>query len=112
MRLRVRIAILATCVSVAFASATFAQEPPQKIQAGGGFMYILDSSAAFRNPVTLEAGPSWFAKVTGHVTPHFGVVGEVSVSYFDAYGRRGVRHHEDYSSWTWRDAAGVMLPGR
>ena len=69
--------------------AALAQEPP-KIQAGGGFMYIVNPWVAFNSPVSPDAGPSWFAKVTGHATPHFGVVGEASVSYYDGHGQRGI----------------------
>ena len=86
----VRIAALLSAMQVLSMSAAFAQEPP-KIQAGGGYMYIVDPWAAFNSPLTADAGAGWFAKVVGNVTPHIGAVGEVSASYYGAYGHRGIR---------------------
>lgn len=186
MRLRVEIAVVAACVSVALASATFAQEPP-KVQAGGGYMHIVDPWAAFNSPMTPADGLSWYTRGIGNVTPQFGPIAEVSGSHYGGYGHKGikgsariysilggvrvsplccarvspfahalagmvhsrfrgeaasfadateshcafafgggadiraaqvaadlmrVRHHENYSAWTLRISAGVMLPGR
>jgi hypothetical protein len=188
MRLMGRaVVLLAFCAALIGPVAAFAQEP-SKIQAGGGYLYLVDPWAAFNSPVHPDSGHGWFAKVVGNATPHFGAVGEATGSYYDAFGHKGVRgaarihsvlggvrvraccrviapfahavagmvhsrfrsnpqlssasdaterhfgmafgggadvrgihvatdlmrvaHHADYSAWTWRIAAGVMLPGR
>ena len=189
MRLpRPAVGLLVLCAKFVSPCAVVAQEPP-KIQAGGGYLHIVDPWAAFNSPVTPDFGHGWFAKVAGNATPHVGALGEVSGSYYGAYGHKGVRgsasihgvmggvmvhplccprvapfaqvlgglvhsrfrdeepqtstfdvterrfavalgggvdvrgvhvaadfmrvrHHELYSAWSWRIAAGIMLPGR
>jgi hypothetical protein len=91
----------------------FAQEP-SKIQAGGGYLYLVDPWAAFNSPVYPDSGHGWFAKVVGNATPHFGAVGEVTGSYYEAYGHKGVpgsaRIHSVLGGVRVRTCCGVIMP--
>jgi len=84
-------AFLAGCVGIlSMPCPAFAQET-SKVQAGGGYMYVADPWVAFTNSVSTESGAGWFAKIVGNVTPHVGVVGEVSGTYHDALNHRGIK---------------------